>query len=1223
MRHIRWPIAAALFLASVLSGSASAASRPADVPKPKAVITDDFASDKAWDHARGDWHVKDGKLVQTKLEGDCRTLLGDVEITDCYTLEVDARKLGGAEGFLIIFRYQGKTVWWNIAGWGNTYSLVEEIPPTRTGFTVQTGRLYHIKVAVNRSALEGWIDGKRQFRVDVPPDQVGNRTSGTIGLGTWRTAAEYGNFRLTIYPGTPPPPPRPFAEVLAEERPKDWLYEEVVAMSATAHHFYGRLRPRLPAPAVAAPPKLDGTLDDQAWAAATSWRLWVPTCRRWADRSWEKDPPVAPLELLCCRQGNDLYVAARWNPELGGPPLAVKLDGGKVGNGQAEWCLRGKANAAFDLVGRPLGAIADVRCRVEIAAAQLAPKEAGAAASTDAPPEGLSVREREMRLGKAVFRLPIVRYREPVGATLAECEAILRRSDAPLPGLARQVAALREQATRAAATAPPDAWRALFRRARALKSECLLAEARTLPPVAILTRQPWGRPFGIGTYICWDIVRTWGCGIRLFDPGKPDAPARRLFRDRRGVLFDMNVSYDARTLFFALRRRTKSDSYHLYEIGADGTGLKQLTTGPYHDAHPLLLPSGELLFVSTRRESYSMCQPGAASCMFVMDRDGTNIRRVSANTLSDHSPQMMPDGRVIFTRWEYIDKGLFLRQSLWTMSPDGTRIQLFFGNTIRDPNTFWQARPIPGSPAVVATFGPHHGNPHGAIGIVTNRNGMEAPRGHGFRWITREFPTVGDRNYFWAYRDPFPVGQHTFLVAYGGSDARRFRIFLLDDRDNRECIYSDPAISCYNPLPLQPTQPPPAISPADRQEGAPTGTFLLVDVYRGLPNVQRGEVKAIQIMEQVPKPCNMRGLRSWDMDPLMSRGTYYAKRVWGTVPVEPDGSAYFRAPALREIYFQALDASGKELQRMGSATQLMPGERQSCIGCHEGREQAPPNQLPMAVRRPPSEMKPPEWGNGGLMDFVKIVQPVFDKHCVRCHSGPSPKKGLDLSDDKTRYFNMAYNHLIDRKLVDYLWLNRAHHNVFKPRTTGAQVSRLLERIDTDHCGHRLPLAGRRRVYNWIDSNVAYYGTYEHVRPGTSGCRDLWDGDWYVECFAPAYVRRCGGCHKRSMAYPARPIRRDRPAPDHRWINLTHPEWSRTLTAPLAKAAGGLGLCHPKDKATPPVFATTADPDYAAMLDAIRGGRAAMLAAPRVDMPGAEPRPYTREFGRVFTGFAGP
>jgi hypothetical protein len=78
-----------------------------------------------------------------------------------------------------------------------------------------------------------------------------------------------------------------------------------------------------------------------------------------------------------------------------------------------------------------------------------------------------------------------------------------------------------------------------------------------------------------------------------------------------------------------------------------------------------------------------------------------------------------------------------------------------------------------------------------------------------------------------------------------------------------------------------------------------------------------------------------------------------------------------------------------------------------------------------------------------------------------------------------------------------------------------------------------------------------------------------------------------------------------------------------LSAPLSREAGGEGACAVEREGKPAGFADTSDPDYAAMLAAIKEGRAQMLAKPRVDMPGGKPEPYYREFDRVFQGFAGP
>jgi len=741
----------------------------------------------------------------------------------------------------------------------------------------------------------------------------------------------------------------------------------------------------------------------------------------------------------------------------------------------------------------------------------------------------------------------------------------------------------------------------------------------SLPPIAFITRHPFKRPFGIGTYIAWDIVDRPGGGIHVLDPKAGAGSLREIFRRDDGVLFDMSPSYDAKRLLFSWRSTRvvegKQDSYHIYEIGVDGTGLRQLTTGRFHDIHPIYLPDGRIGFVSTRVEGYAMCQPGPACALFTTDADGGDIRRIEFSTLSVHSPWVLGDGSILFTRWEYQDKNLTTLQGLWAINPDGTRLRLFYGNTVTIPCVKWQAKPIPGTDELLCTLAPHHGTPIGGVGILGRSLGLENPAA--LTNITPEIPYTpaatarfgeGDRQHNWSYADPYPVGPDAFLVAYGGGapGPRRFRLFALDRKGGRTLIHDEPAISCYNPVPLAPRPRPPAIAPHHAPADG-EGTFLLVDVYEGLDGVPRGAVKDLRVMSTVVKRCNMRGRRAYDMDPLIGRGTYYVKHCWGTVAVEEDGSAHFKAPAGTELYFCALDADGKELCRMGSVTQLLPGETQGCVGCHEPRQNAPPNHPPAAARKPPVAITPPSWG-AGPVDFARLVQPVLDRHCVRCHSGADPKAGMDLSGDKTRFFSQAYDNLVGRGLVNYFWLLHAPVDVFRPMTTGSRVSKLIERLERGHNNVKLDGEERRRLYTWIEANVPYYGTYDHTRPGTPGSRDGWAAPWYRK-FAAVWNARCSACHGKE--------------PAHQWLNLSRPASSRALNAPLAKPAGGLELCKPKGGRPPARFADKADANYAAMLAAIEEGKTALAQRPRMDMAGAKPLPYPQDFGGLFSGFAGP
>ena len=678
-----------------------------------------------------------------------------------------------------------------------------------------------------------------------------------------------------------------------------------------------------------------------------------------------------------------------------------------------------------------------------------------------------------------------------------------------------------------------------------------------------------------------------------------------------------------------LKRASRNDSgqfedcFGIYEIGIDGSGLRRITNGPFQDIHPFYLPDGKIGFVSTRAKSFTMCQPGAGCALHVMDADGSNIRRIHFGTLADHSPFVLDNGSILFTRWEYQDKDLTYLQGLWTIGPAGRRVQLFFGNTILEPAVIWQAKPIPNTSNVLCTLAPHHGNPVGAVGIIDRSNGLENPLG-----ITNLTPEIdynpkrnargpGDRQFPWAYRDPYPISEQLFVVSYGGGGANRYRLFLMNGNGDKELLYEDTAISCFNPVPLARRTPPHNIyagQPRDDEYGA----FFLADVYRGLTGVERGGVAAIRVMKVIAKPCNMRGQRAYDMDPLMSRGTYYGKFCLGTVPVAEDGSAYFKAPAGVELYFQALDADGKELCRMGSITQVVPGEIQSCVGCHESRFTAPPNRAvsKKTIGRDPVDIQPPTWG-AGPMDFVRQVQPVFDKYCAECHSGPDPDAGIDLSGDKTRFFNMAYDNITERRLVNYYWLlNEALVRAFRPLESGSRVSKLAQMIEAGHGDVKMDDQSRRRIYTWIEGNVPYYGTYNHTRPGRPGSRDAVAGTKWFESFQQVYRKRCASCHGKDF-YTKNNGRH------HTWINLTHPQWSRVLTAPLAKTAGGLQLCKPKEAKLPNSFANKTDPDYKTILAAINQGKNDLYATPRVDMPNATPLPYPKNYAGPFKGFAGP
>ena len=757
----------------------------------------------------------------------------------------------------------------------------------------------------------------------------------------------------------------------------------------------------------------------------------------------------------------------------------------------------------------------------------------------------------------------------------------------------------------------------------------------SLPPIAFVRRKAG---YGLrGTNATMFARRTEkGSSIEVFDPRQPHQPPRVIFTTEEGFVWDLDLSWDGKTILFT-HKTAQNEPFHLWEIGVDGQGLRQITDGPYHDFNGVYNPDGRIVFCSSRVESYSLCQDFLASALFSCHADGSEIRRFDFTTLCTMKPSVLDDGSVLCTRWEYQDKNIFMWQGLWTLLPDGRQLQLYFGNTLTVPNSRYGGKPVPGTRDVLLTMAAHHHPPIGDIAVLSRRVGMENPAA--LRKVTFETPYAitagenwlhanwgpGDRFYPSAVTDPWPLSDGLFLASFGSANAssQGFRLYVCR-YDGTRYPLREVGENVFSAMPLR-ARPLPATSirgEAPREAGE--GTFYVQNVYRGLAEqgVQSGQVKALRVMRQLPKKWNTEGPRFHDHYPIIGYGSYYVKENLGEVPVDANGAAYFRAPSNCELYFIALDKDGKELQRMGSVTQITTGERASCAGCHEPRMSAPVTAAKSDVRagRPPDALTPPPWG-AGPVDYVRQVQPVLDRYCVRCHSGTAPAGKADLSGDKTRFFNMSYDTLIDRQMAVYYFINPGPTGVFPALKTGSLVSRLTQFIEDKHHGVEVDDESRRRIYAWIDANVQYYATYDMSRSHTMGGRDTWHfvpenkcvkpcpEPWLVELDAN-YGKHCASCHGPLAEAGGRTRK-------NLWLNLTRPENSLLLNAHLAKPAGGLGLVGVKNGRSAPVIASTQDGVYRALLTAIRKGKESLDKRPRMDMPGAVAIPQARDFGRTF------
>jgi hypothetical protein len=370
-----------------------------------------------------------------------------------------------------------------------------------------------------------------------------------------------------------------------------------------------------------------------------------------------------------------------------------------------------------------------------------------------------------------------------------------------------------------------------------------------------------------------------------------------------------------------------------------------------------------------------------------------------------------------------------------------------------------------------------------------------------------------------------------------------------------------------------------------------------------MTGVKRGEIKKLLVLEQLPKPANFSG----GMQPLTIQGSFTLARILGTVPVEPDGSAYIELPALRSLFFVALDEKDLSVKRMQSFLTVQPGETTGCVGCHEQRTRPPSlaASRPLAVQRAPSRIEPIQ-GVPDVLDFPRDIQPILNKHCVECHNSRDYAGRIDLCGDHTPLYTISYWSMIRHRLV-VDGRNRPESNL-PPRSIGSSASPLMDYLDGSH--HEVKLSDRERttVRLWIESSATYPGTYASLGCGMYPVRGL-----------ASLGRRCGECHARRVRDKrGQMVMRYRFGATYQGTNyastnpqslcnLDHPADSILLRAPLSVEAGGLGLCKED------VFRSKDDPDYRRMLAAVEDAERRLQAGKRFDMPGFRPnRHYLRE-----------
>ncbi len=560
---------------------------------------------------------------------------------------------------------------------------------------------------------------------------------------------------------------------------------------------------------------------------------------------------------------------------------------------------------------------------------------------------------------------------------------------------------------------------------------------------------------------------------------------------------------------------------HLYEIGLDGDGLRQLTDDPYwSDLEPTYCANGDVVFASDRSGRSSECGNFNADHtvinLYRVSADGATIERLNDNKDIDRYPHSLDNGQIAYTRWEYQERHFLEVHALWTMRPDGTMADAVFNQHIKAPYALRDTRSVPASRLLVSIATGHHTFAYGPVVLVDPSAGPNWSGG--IRSVTphslpQEGPPPGpavaeggvpDRGGL--YQTPWALSDRCFLASYshalpasstsGGGNATGFSLYVLDVHGNKELIHRDPVLSCAFPIPLRKRQRPPAVPEA---EPGATGVCYVPDVEKGLEGVEKGTVRYLRISQRVGWPLDdsigaMRWIPGNAWTKQFGFWAWAPVRVIGTVPVEADGSAHFELPANEAVYFQALDKDFMEVRRMRSHVTVQPGEVRGCVGCHETRAVTPAADwpVPLAMGRDPSVPSPPSWGADRLLGYEWLVQPILDRHCTRCHGSQEPDGGIDLTgaceeDGLFRSYHSLFGQKTDgSRGKPYVSVSNrfSGSSVSGIKEFGSHKSRLTSVLREDTHTSEVQLSANEwsAMVTWIDANAPYHDTFYNRRP---------------------------------------------------------------------------------------------------------------------------------------------
>jgi hypothetical protein len=712
--------------------------------------------------------------------------------------------------------------------------------------------------------------------------------------------------------------------------------------------------------------------------------------------------------------------------------------------------------------------------------------------------------------------------RKLIGRVLGECGR---------PGV--ELAAELNALVKAGAGPDDIRWLELYERA------CLIRRAERLKPLLARTRkiifvrhQNMGNMnFAYTEYTRWP-GNKYG-GLFCFDLDK-ETIEPLIKTDKGGTIRDPALSYDGKRLLFAWRKDADDrHDYSVYEMELAGGKTRHITGDYTYGAsyEPIYLPDGNIMFNSSRIVQTVDCAGPDVSNLFICDRDGKYARRIGFDQVHTLAPTVMDDGRVVYMRWDYNDRSQVYTQAIFQMNPDGTAQTEYYGNNTFEPTNFFHPRGIPQTAKIMCLIGGHHTPQSGKLVSVDPSKGrqgtdglIEIPQGRKPNYERTDMYAKQGGHFCY----PFPLDEKSLLVSYDSlayhrrkkdgtrmpDDVKnfvRFHLYYMTTDGRREILAADHRISSLKAIPVI-SRKAPKVRPSTVDYRKKTGVYFMQDIYHGpgLKGVKRGTIKKLRVVELRFREMYVgangtsgAGGSAGVVTPIaVGTGSWDVKVILGDAKVHADGSAMFEVPARTPVYFQALDAENRAVQTMRSWSTLMPGETFSCVGCHEDKNEAPqiPKTARLAMKAGPQELTE-FYGPPRGFSYPKRIQPILDKHCIKCHKSGGKAAKYPLTSEKVHYKrsqrNWARSYLTltgtpDRRrelheergraneIVN--WINNSSEpTMIPPRHAGSTRSKLMLLNDPENspCPASIKLSRKEldMLAAWIDLVVPYCGDY--------------------------------------------------------------------------------------------------------------------------------------------------